>query len=339
MSLTRHLTKHAVQALSPHYAPRTLSLHRLASRLANRLYGTFDILIPELNAGPVLWRVVQQCFSGTPMLYLLTKRLGYVLSLPLSLHHSLAPSLSSIKRGDMECQKYDNVPVEIALAATALVVLKLVYGLDGKKRLPRHPDDAACAFPDVNKFLATITEASHTESRVNSHLFNSRVPMSVGDLDDATLDEYVDFCQKVLVGPHSDEHRILDNYFPMTNGETKVTSHTVDVKDRPFSSTKENDEDSGTLEPGESYTIYHSRDILGELSPELEILIQRCARWVGVDNDFVCGVVERYERRLMRWWNAERQAQELGEGDGPPSGAKLMDAINTPASRDGSVKM
>jgi RNA polymerase I-specific transcription initiation factor RRN7 len=170
MSLTRHLTKHAVQALSPHvrlptysayarakrvilqYAPRTLSLHRLASRLANRLYGTFDILIPELNAGPVLWRVVQQCFSGTrtfaychdafrisdvnflAMLYLLTKRLGYVLSLPLSLHHSLAPSLSSIKRGDMECQKYDNVPVEIALAATALVVLKLVYGLDGKKR-------------------------------------------------------------------------------------------------------------------------------------------------------------------------------------------------------------
>ncbi|KIJ20244.1 hypothetical protein PAXINDRAFT_96478 [Paxillus involutus ATCC 200175] len=239
----------------------------------------------------------------------------------------------------MECQKYDNVPVEIALAATALVVLKLVYGLDGKKRLPRHPDDAACAFPDVNEFLATITEASHTESRVNSHLFNSRVPMSVGDLDDATLDEYVDFCQKVLAGPHSDEHRILDNYFPMTNGETKVTSHTVDVKDRPFSSTKENDEDSGTLEPGESYTIYHSRDILGELSPELEILIQRCARWVGVDNDFVCGVVERYERRLMRWWNAERQAQELGEGDGPPSGAKLMDAINTPASRDGSVKM
>ncbi|KIJ05237.1 hypothetical protein PAXINDRAFT_103858 [Paxillus involutus ATCC 200175] len=65
MSLTRHLTKHAVQALSPHYAPRTPSLHRLASRLANRLYGTFDILIPELNAGPVLWRVVQQCFSGT----------------------------------------------------------------------------------------------------------------------------------------------------------------------------------------------------------------------------------------------------------------------------------
>lgn len=68
------------------------------------------------------------------MLYYFAKRLGNVLSLPLSLHHSLAPSLSSIKRGDAESHKYDNVPPEIALVATAIVVLKLVYGLDEKKR-------------------------------------------------------------------------------------------------------------------------------------------------------------------------------------------------------------
>ncbi|KAF9226549.1 hypothetical protein BS17DRAFT_794039 [Gyrodon lividus] len=318
-SLTRHLTKHAVQALSPHYAPRTLSLHRLASRLANRLYGTFGILVPELNAAPVLWRVVQQCFSGTPMLYLLTKRLGCVLSLPLSLHHSLAPSLFSIKRGDTGCRKRDNVPPEIALAATALVVLKLVYGLDGKKRIARHPDDAACAFPDVNEFLATIKEASHAETCVNSHRFDSRVPMSVGDLDNATLDEYLDFCQMVLVGPHSDEHRILDNYFPLTNGITKVTGHTANLRDKLFSSMQENDGDFGMPEPGESYTIYHSQDILGNLSPELELLVQKSARWAGVDSDFLCGVVEGYERRLMRWWNAERQVQAEGEIDLEPS--------------------
>ncbi|KIJ70044.1 hypothetical protein HYDPIDRAFT_79247 [Hydnomerulius pinastri MD-312] len=310
-ALTRHLTKHAVQALSPHHAPRTLSLHRLTSRLANRLYGTFDVLIPELNAAPVLWRVVQQCFSGTPILYYLTKRLGHELSLPLSLHHSLAPSLSSIKRGDTESHKYDNVPPEIALVATAIVVLKLVYGLDGKKRLPRHPDDAACAFPDADQFLATLKEASGAETCVNAHRFSSRVPMSVGDLDDAILDEYLDFCQKVLVGPHNDEHRILDNYFPLANGIAEVTPTALmaDLKVQGLSSTKVNDDNLGVIEPGESYTIYHSRDTLGNLSPELDLLVQRSAGWAGVDGDFLCGVVERYERRLVRWWTAERQAQ------------------------------
>ncbi|KAH0839873.1 hypothetical protein J3R83DRAFT_824 [Lanmaoa asiatica] len=159
-SLTRHLTKHAVQALSPHYAPKTLSLHRLASRLANRFYDTFDIVIPELNVGPVLWRVVQECFCGTPMLYILTKRVGNALSLELSLQGSSALSLSSTRR-DVESQKHDNPPPEISLVATAIVVLKLV--------LPKSYDDAACTFPAVAEFLAAVKEADHAESHVNSH--------------------------------------------------------------------------------------------------------------------------------------------------------------------------
>ena len=44
------------------------------------------------------------------------------------------PSLSNV-RGDS--QKQDNSPPEISLIATAVVVLKLVYGLDGKERQER----------------------------------------------------------------------------------------------------------------------------------------------------------------------------------------------------------
>ena len=47
------------------YAPKTLSLHRLTAHLANRIYDTYNVAIPELNAAPVLWRVVQECFCGT----------------------------------------------------------------------------------------------------------------------------------------------------------------------------------------------------------------------------------------------------------------------------------
>lgn len=39
-----------------------------------------------------------------------------------------------MKIRDPEHHKYDNAPPEVALIATVIVVLKLVYGLDGKKR-------------------------------------------------------------------------------------------------------------------------------------------------------------------------------------------------------------
>jgi len=67
-------------------------------------------------------------------LYRLAKRLGHILSLPLTLHHTLSHSLRQVAPGDPESHLYDNVPPELALVATAIVVLKLVYGLDGKMR-------------------------------------------------------------------------------------------------------------------------------------------------------------------------------------------------------------
>lgn len=65
---------------------------------------------------------------------MLTKKLSAVLSLPLTLHYTLAPKLKRIKQQDPEHHKYDNAPVEVSLVAAVIVVLKLVYGLDGKKR-------------------------------------------------------------------------------------------------------------------------------------------------------------------------------------------------------------
>ncbi|KAI6003773.1 hypothetical protein EDD15DRAFT_2220097 [Pisolithus albus] len=195
-SLTCHLTKHAIQALSPHHAPRISSLHRLVSRLAHRLHSNFGVTTPELNVAPLLWRVVRQCFCGTPMLYALSKRLGNVLSLSLSVHHSLAPLPSNV-----ESHKHYNAPPEVALASTVVVVLKLIYGLDGKRRLPRIAEDVACTFPDAEEFLAALQEASSAEPFFNNHPFSARIPMSVGDLDHVTLDKYLDFCEKALLAP------------------------------------------------------------------------------------------------------------------------------------------
>lgn len=76
--------------------------------------------------------LVLTCSVAT--LYNLTKRLAYILSLPLTLHYSLAPNLKQVDKRDPSSHKYDNVPPEVAFLATCIVVLKMVYGLDGKIR-------------------------------------------------------------------------------------------------------------------------------------------------------------------------------------------------------------
>lgn len=67
-------------------------------------------------------------------LYILSKKLAKIVSLTLTLHYSLSPSLRRAKMRDPEHHKYDNAPPEVSLIAVVLVVLKLVYGLDDKRR-------------------------------------------------------------------------------------------------------------------------------------------------------------------------------------------------------------
>lgn len=112
------------------------------------------------------------------------------------------------------------------------------------------------------------------------------------------------------------EHRVVDNYFPLANGTADLTQGEQPcLRGLGLASTKKNDGDIGILEPGEMYTVYDAKDVLGNISGDLKMVVEKSARWAGTDCDFVCGVVERYERRLVRWWN-ERQHGRRGEGEG-----------------------
>ena len=68
------------------------------------------------------------------VLYNLGKTVAHVLSLPLALHHTLAPRLAHLKDDDLDSHKYDNVAPELALLVAVIIVLKMVYGLDGQPR-------------------------------------------------------------------------------------------------------------------------------------------------------------------------------------------------------------
>lgn len=68
------------------------------------------------------------------VLYKLGKTVAHVLSLPLALHHTLAPRVGHLKDEELESHKYDSVPPELALLVAVVIVLKMVYGLDGEPR-------------------------------------------------------------------------------------------------------------------------------------------------------------------------------------------------------------
>lgn len=68
------------------------------------------------------------------VLYSLGKTVAHVLSLPLALHNTLAPRLALKGDDDLDSHKYDNIPPELALLVAVIVVLKMVYGLDGQPR-------------------------------------------------------------------------------------------------------------------------------------------------------------------------------------------------------------
>jgi hypothetical protein len=60
--------------------------------------------------------------------YILTKKLLRLLDLPLTLHPTL-------EKRRPERHKHDRIPPELGFVCAALVVLKMMYGPDGKARL------------------------------------------------------------------------------------------------------------------------------------------------------------------------------------------------------------
>lgn len=64
------------------------------------------------------------------------------------------------------------------------------------------------------------------------------------------------------------------------------------------------------LHPGESYKIYYAHDILGSVSDEHTLIVERAARWCGVEDEMIYAVAERFERRFL-WW--KKRKDKLGK--------------------------
>lgn len=66
---------------------------------------------------------------------------------------------------------------------------------------------------------------------------------------------------------------------------------------------------STVLHPGESYKIHYAHDILGSVSDEYTLIVERAAHWCGVEEEMIYAVAERFERRLL-WWKKKKDKLE-----------------------------
>ncbi|KAF9485275.1 hypothetical protein BDN70DRAFT_847983 [Pholiota conissans] len=297
LSMVEHLTKHDIQALSPPHAPRTLAIHTVASRMAKKIYATYGVYTPECNAASLLWRLTKE-MAGTPLLYRLAKRTASVLSVPLALHSSLSGGRDQAEDTDGTRHQYDDAPPEVALLACIIIVLKLVYGLDGQERVPMDAEDVACGLPECGEYLRELEKRDEEDLQKKEVRFGTRSNLNVGDMGADELDSYMDLCEQALLGSRDDDGG-LERYFPIVPIErTDARAHEERARcvfgGRPGG--------GGTgVRPGGEYKIWQWRDVDGRGCEAWAAVVGRATRVSGVDGVYMGGVVGAYEGRLVRW--------------------------------------
>jgi RNA polymerase I-specific transcription initiation factor RRN7 len=97
----------------------------------------------------------------------------------------------------------------------------------------------------------------------------------------------------------------LDEHFPVVVSGRGCDRDQVAAEARqealPATEMGKNKRGKTGLKPGEEYRIWNARDVLGTLPGEYCLVLERAAGWVGVSCEYLGAVVEKYEKRIVRW--------------------------------------
>ncbi|KAJ9123087.1 hypothetical protein QFC22_001277 [Naganishia vaughanmartiniae] len=196
-------------------------------------------------------------------------------------------------------------PVELRLASAIIVVLKLVYGLDGKPRQPASWDDIACEFPIASEWLHEI------RTRVEGGWFRrhtiDRQPIDFAYQSAEDVDKFLAQASKVLLGvPNrmADSQQVID-LFDYTSGpdvqldEQDEILHNWKAFHRgatpntpPDQQSDDGEERTGrdegeSLLSGHSYKMYDWKASEDDLPEELRLVVQAVAEVIGVSRSAV----------------------------------------------------
>jgi RNA polymerase I-specific transcription initiation factor RRN7 len=117
--------------------------------------------------------------------------------------------------------KHDNIPPEVGFVCAAVIVLKMVYGLDGEirygelpmivywdgltmDRSPIEGDDPANAFPKLEEYLSILRKMDENDEDamwVWGWWWRVTLMRLCRRLSGERLDEYLDFCERALLSP------------------------------------------------------------------------------------------------------------------------------------------
>jgi len=186
----------------------------------------------------------------------------------------------------------------------------------GVNRLPNDPNDASCALPRIDEYVAFMRRLEAADAKQEDAIFGSHKAMRVEELREDELDEYLPFCERALVGARSDSTEDgLDRHFPLKGGQQAGRDESATETDRKGLRATVMREEEKRLLPGEGYRIYNSRDMLGSVPEDYAVIIRRGARWVGVEDEYLAGVLEKYERRVGRWWEVQKRRSRMRGGE------------------------
>lgn len=189
----------------------------------------------------------------------------------------------------------DNVATEIALISTGIIVLKVVYGLDGRPRVPSSEVEVACALPRMEEYLERLKRIEEDERKGKW----GRKPIRMENLTGKEMDDYLGFTQEALLGEgdrdDDSDDDILNRFFPLDTPKRELHVRTAAAAPQwhPVMANL-----SEELRPGERYRVYRASDVGGNVHETYDTVLGRAARWVNVSADRLAVIVEAYERRL-----------------------------------------
>lgn len=217
------LPENELRKLEMDSVPSIVSLQERTSRLADDLTARFPsagIPFPELNAAPILWRLVQD-MGLPPTLYDPARALLTYLGIPLAVVPDASVgdvwSLLGVSEGDLpeedehEQQRPAIPPIEgrlrntfsaphatrcCVLMAALVVIVKMRYGLDGRLRHEELDAEAgSLELPPLDLYLEALT-ANQRALKADAH-FVHELQTHPSSLSNEQIDSLLDYSEQV----------------------------------------------------------------------------------------------------------------------------------------------
>lgn len=293
--------------LDSEVVPSVMELHRRAGDIATRLHLDNGLVFPEVNAPPILQRLVHRMLLPAPMYVGAKALLAFLhidmhvrnvsVKLPRARSRSRDSDTSDVE-GEPSVTSYSRnaaIPRCVMLMAALLVMVKLQWGLDGQPRsaAPRELQGAVAhaGAPPFRAWLDTLqTSVAHGPFRPWD------TETDVLGLSDAQVDAYLDFFEKEFAGGHvpsSMGHARRDGIadllsFGDDHGNGALDHSAIGAEQRARHAALRAAlyaapaHDAGTLEAGEAYPVY-AHDPSGTLPRDFLLVVHAANRVLGLD--------------------------------------------------------